>query len=124
MREGMSFSLSFHQALLGPSGAHWLDDPPDLSCLDSTRQHALDDPLLSCNPLPAVRGCGSSACQFAQASPDGMSGARSTVVAHDLHGEGRRAAGLIIRLIIQTIRRDPSGSVWTDDAGNLSRPDP
>jgi hypothetical protein len=24
------------------------------------------------------------------------------------------AAGLIIRLIIQTIRQDPSGSVWTD----------
>jgi hypothetical protein len=27
----MSFRLSFHQALLGPTGAHWLDDPPDLS---------------------------------------------------------------------------------------------
>ena len=32
--------------------------------------------------------------------------------------------GLIIRLIIQTIRRDPSGSVWTDEAPNVSRPDP
>src|SRR5215212_5868671 len=32
--------------------------------------------------------------------------------------------GLIIRLIIQTIRRDPTGSVWTDEAPNLSRPDP
>jgi hypothetical protein len=32
--------------------------------------------------------------------------------------------GLIIRLIIQTIRRDPSGSVGIDDAPNLSRPDP
>jgi hypothetical protein len=31
---------------------------------------------------------------------------------------------LIIRLIIQTIRRDPTGSVWTDEASNLSRPDP
>jgi hypothetical protein len=29
---------------------------------------------------------------------------------------------LMIRLIIQTIRRDPS--VWTDGASNLSRPDP
>jgi hypothetical protein len=28
------------------------------------------------------------------------------------------------RLIIQTIRRDPTGSVWTDDASNLSGPDP
>jgi hypothetical protein len=27
-------------------------------------------------------------------------------------------------MIIQTIRLDPSGSVWTDDASNVSRPDP
>jgi hypothetical protein len=27
-------------------GAHWLDDPPDVSCKENTRQHALDDPLL------------------------------------------------------------------------------
>jgi hypothetical protein len=32
--------------------------------------------------------------------------------------------GLIIPLIIQTIRRDPSGTVWTDEASNVSRPDP
>jgi hypothetical protein len=31
---------------------------------------------------------------------------------------------LIIRLIIQTIRRDPSGAIWTDEALNVSRPDP
>jgi hypothetical protein len=31
---------------------------------------------------------------------------------------------LIIRLIIQTIRPDPSGSVQTDDPSNLSSPDP
>jgi hypothetical protein len=31
---------------------------------------------------------------------------------------------LIIRLIIQTIRRDRSGSVWTDDPSNVSRLDP
>jgi hypothetical protein len=48
MSEGMSFSLSFHQPVPGPTGAHWLDDLPDLTCKDSTRQHALDDPLLSC----------------------------------------------------------------------------
>ena len=30
---------------------------------------------------------------------------------------------LIIRLIIQTILLDPSGAVWTDDAGNVSRLD-
>jgi hypothetical protein len=30
---------------------------------------------------------------------------------------------LIIRLIMQTIRRDPSGSVGIDEASKLSRPD-
>ena len=44
----MSFLLSFHLALLGLSGAHWLDDAPELSCQDGTRQHAVDDPRLSC----------------------------------------------------------------------------
>ena len=45
----MSFRLSFHLPLLGPTGPHWLDDRHDLSCQDSTGQHAVDDPLLSCN---------------------------------------------------------------------------
>jgi hypothetical protein len=27
-------------------------------------------------------------------------------------------------LIIQTIRRDPTRSVWIDEASNVSRPDP
>jgi hypothetical protein len=44
----LSFRLSFHQALLGHTGAHWLDEAPDVSCKDSTRQYAVDDPLLSC----------------------------------------------------------------------------
>jgi hypothetical protein len=47
----MSFRLSFHQALLGPSGAYLLDDPPDVTCKESTRQHVVDGPRLSCNPL-------------------------------------------------------------------------
>jgi hypothetical protein len=47
-RSAMSFCLSFHQALLGPSGAGWLDDRPDLRCQDCTRQHAVDGWLLSC----------------------------------------------------------------------------
>ena len=38
--------------------------------------------------------------------------------------EGAASHGLIIRLIIQTIRRDPSGAIWTDEASNVSRPDP
>jgi hypothetical protein len=44
----MSFRLSYHQARLAASGAHWLDGSPNLSCQDSTRQHALDDSRLSC----------------------------------------------------------------------------
>ena len=59
-----------------------------------------------------------------QASPDGISGARSTVLAVAWVAEGAASHGLIIRLIIQTIRRDPSGAVWTDGAPNVSRPDP
>jgi hypothetical protein len=47
-RPRRSFRQSFHQALLRPSGAHWLDDPSDVSCKDSTGQHAVDDPRLSC----------------------------------------------------------------------------
>jgi NAD(P)-dependent dehydrogenase (short-subunit alcohol dehydrogenase family) len=39
----MSFPLSFHLPLLSPIGAYWLDDPPDLSCQDSTRQHLVDE---------------------------------------------------------------------------------
>ena len=42
--------------------------------------------------------------------------------------EGAASHGLIIRLIIQTILQtillDPSGAVWTDEAPNVSRPDP
>ena len=69
-REGqMSFSVSFHQALLSPTGAYWLDDPSDLTCKETTRQHDVDDPLLSCkqqvedwsppasSPKPQVTGC-------------------------------------------------------------------
>jgi hypothetical protein len=50
----MSFWVSFHPALLSLSGAHWLDDPPDLSCKDSTPQHAVDGSQLSCNLLPML----------------------------------------------------------------------
>ena len=44
----MSFSMSFHLPLLGPTGAYWLDTASDLSCKESTGQYAVDDPLLSC----------------------------------------------------------------------------
>jgi hypothetical protein len=44
----MSFRLSFHQALLDLTGAHWLDDLPDVSCKGRTRQYAVDGSPLSC----------------------------------------------------------------------------
>ena|SRR5215207_2914325 len=44
----MSFCLSFHQGLLGPTGAHWRDDPSDLTCRDSTQQYSTDGCPLSC----------------------------------------------------------------------------
>ena len=50
-RGGMSFWLSFHLPLLGPTGAHWLDDPPDLSCKGSTGQYLADGWPLSCKQL-------------------------------------------------------------------------
>jgi hypothetical protein len=43
-----SFRWLFHLGLLGPTEAHWPDDPSDLTCKDSTQQYAVDDPLLSC----------------------------------------------------------------------------
>jgi hypothetical protein len=54
----MSFPLSFNLAVPGPTGAYWLDGPPDVTCKDSTGQHAMDDPLLSCNSAP-TRGASS-----------------------------------------------------------------
>ena len=52
---GRSFRLWFHLSLLSPTGAHWLDRPPDVSGKDSTREHAVDDPLPSCNSRLGVR---------------------------------------------------------------------
>lgn len=44
----MSFCwmLLFHQGY-SATGAHWLDDLPDLTCKQTKRQHPLDGPLLS-----------------------------------------------------------------------------
>jgi hypothetical protein len=85
-----------------------------------------------------------SAPRVRHASPDGISGDRSTVPAVVWVTKGAASHGLIIRLIIQTILLDPSGSfwilldpsgsfwilldpsgaVWTDEAPNVSRLDP
>jgi len=37
VEQGMSFPLSFRQALLHPTGAYWLDDLSNLSCKETTR---------------------------------------------------------------------------------------
>jgi hypothetical protein len=50
-----SFPQSFHQPLLGLTGAYWLDDPPDVSSKDSTQQCRVDDPLLSCTQQRGLR---------------------------------------------------------------------
>jgi hypothetical protein len=55
---GVPFCLSFHLVLLGPTGAHCLDGPTDLTCKDSTGQHLLDGLLLSCNVLPSAQAGG------------------------------------------------------------------
>jgi hypothetical protein len=59
-----------------------------------------------------------------QASPDGMTGAYSTVATVVRVTQGAVLPDLIIRLIIQTILLDPSGSDQIDDPSNVSRPDP
>jgi hypothetical protein len=44
--------MSFQLAPLTAIGAYWLDDLPNLSCQDGTRQRSVDGSLLSCNPEP------------------------------------------------------------------------
>ena len=72
----MSFPLSFHPTLLGPTGAHWLDDPPDVSCKDSTRQYSVDGARLSCkqqvggsSPPASSQNRRSQACALAYGFP-------------------------------------------------------
>jgi hypothetical protein len=50
--EPRAVSQSFHLALLSPTGADSLDDPPDVTCKETTRQHPADDPRLSCKQQP------------------------------------------------------------------------
>jgi hypothetical protein len=49
--EPRAVSQTLHRRPLSPSGAHWLDDPPDLSCKESTGQHPVDGCQLSCKQL-------------------------------------------------------------------------
>src|SRR4029450_3209903 len=55
-----------------------------------------------------------------QLSPDIPSGAGPTVVAEVWWPRTPPSHGLIIRLIIQSIRRDRAGSVWSDGGVNGS----
>jgi hypothetical protein len=99
--------------------------PPPTAISDLPGRHAQARPA----PHPVIRGLpthvGDSPRGPSRASPDGISGARSTAVAlFGVLGGAPSLRGLIIRLIIQTIGRDRSGAVWTDDAPDVSRPDP
>jgi hypothetical protein len=76
----------------------------------------------TCDPLPADFGWWVVRVTVQQPSPDGIPGARSTVVAMAWVAEGAAADGLIIRLIVQTIRWGRSGAVQIDEACNLGRP--
>jgi hypothetical protein len=61
----MSFRLSFHLGLLDRTGAHSLDGPPDVTCMENSRQYFVDGSRLSCNPLLATWGRCSSRAQSA-----------------------------------------------------------
>jgi hypothetical protein len=76
----MSFRLSFHLALLGLTGAYWLDDPPDLTCQNSTRQHPPDGCCLSCK-------------QQVPGSSPGASSQKSRSAAGQGHQDPRQAQG-------------------------------
>jgi hypothetical protein len=52
---GMSFSLSFTWRYSARQERTGWDDPSDVSCKDSTRQHAVDDPLLSFKQQAGIR---------------------------------------------------------------------
>jgi hypothetical protein len=67
-----------------------------------------------CGSSPVVHQCH----QMEHLVPAPHSGRDGLVI------EGAVSHGLIIRLIIQTIRRDPSGSDQIDEAPDVSRPDP
>jgi hypothetical protein len=118
-----SFRLSLHQAPCRITGAHQLDGPPNLTCQDSTRQHAVDGCPLSNNPLLAAWGRGVRA-PVRHASPDGISRARSTSDRglcvswpdHPVDHPGDPTGPVWIRLDRRPVQREQARSDW-------SRPD-
>jgi hypothetical protein len=86
----MPFCLSFHLALIRRTGAHWLDDLPDVTCKGTTHKDAVDDPLLSCNsgdsnehlPLPRAYALGGMRTTRAQTSPASVASKLRTQGAH------------------------------------------
>ena len=101
----------------------WLDGPPDMGA----KRAPTSTPW-------TMRGCLVFAARYSgprqfrmpvrQLSPDGNIWCRPHSGRRGLVAEGAASHGLIIRLIIQTIRRDPTGSDQIDDPSNVSRPDP
>ena len=53
---GCHYQVSFRLPRPGPTAAHWLDDPSDPGCHDSTCQYSVDGCPLSCNRLPCQVG--------------------------------------------------------------------
>jgi hypothetical protein len=92
----MSFRLSFHLALLGATGAYWLDDLSDVSCKDSTRPYAVDGPLLSCKQ------------QVGGSSPPASSQNRAPVSAGQLAAAAGLSASYARALIAQFQARPPA----------------
>jgi hypothetical protein len=118
----MSFCLSFHLARLGPTGAHWLDDPPEASCRDSTGEHAVDDPLLSCNsrlsPSPYARRPALAAIGLPRSSARArLSSACSPRLPGVRPQTSRRLA---IPLAIRSLQRGQPGGDWPDGGPNAT----
>jgi hypothetical protein len=103
-----SFRWSFHQPPLGTTAAHLLDDPPNLSSKDSTRQHTVDDPRLSCKQ------------QVGGSSPPASSQSRSlqacSITGHPEACRDRRP--------VRTGSSKDDGKRWTEESAETNRGDP
>jgi len=58
-----SFHWSFHHGLPATTGVHWLDEAPDLTCQDGTRQHSPGGCPLSCKQQVGGSSLPAGACR-------------------------------------------------------------
>src|SRR4030095_17039154 len=68
--EPWAVSQSFHPARRSPTGAHWLDDAPDVTCEDRTARQVVDGQAPTCkqqvggsSPGSAPASAGSEICR-------------------------------------------------------------